>query len=170
MFKMESHERSWAIHLIDLDRIFVYSSFSFLNILSEHHNKECNSSLPKSASGHGTTIPQCRASGIKTCCCYGGASKGPQAIALRDGVHGVIGYLAYPGNANWFVTAGAPDKLIYRRHLWNWSIERRIGQFLEVSCFKQIPLLIGLFHAQLMSPADRWWRIHPPTTVTLSWL
>lgn len=32
-----------------------------------------------------------RASGIKTCCCYGGASKGPQAMALRDGVHGVIG-------------------------------------------------------------------------------
>ena len=34
-----------------------------------------------------------RASGIKTCCCYGGASKGPQAMHLRDGVHGVIGGL-----------------------------------------------------------------------------
>lgn len=76
---------------------------SCLLVLSRHH-KERISSLPKSA-GRG------RASGIKTCCCYGGASKGPQAIALRDGVHGVIGYLAHPGNANWFVTAGAPDKL-----------------------------------------------------------
>lgn len=41
-----------------------------------------------------------RASGIKTCCCYGGASKGPQAIALRDGVHGVIGT---PGRINDFL-------------------------------------------------------------------
>lgn len=41
-----------------------------------------------------------RASGIKTCCCYGGASKGPQAMHLRDGVHGVIGT---PGRINDFL-------------------------------------------------------------------
>ena len=41
-----------------------------------------------------------RASGIKTCCCYGGAPKGPQAMSLRDGVHGVIGT---PGRINDFL-------------------------------------------------------------------
>lgn len=41
-----------------------------------------------------------RASGIRTCCCYGGAPKGPQAMSLRDGVHGVIGT---PGRINDFL-------------------------------------------------------------------
>lgn len=41
-----------------------------------------------------------RSSGLKTCCCYGGAPKGPQAGALRDGVHGVIGT---PGRINDFL-------------------------------------------------------------------
>ncbi|CAE8626000.1 unnamed protein product [Polarella glacialis] len=41
-----------------------------------------------------------RASGIKTTCCYGGAPKGPQASAMRNGVHGVIGT---PGRLNDFL-------------------------------------------------------------------
>jgi len=41
-----------------------------------------------------------RSSGLRTTCCYGGAPKGPQAGALRDGVHGVIGT---PGRINDFL-------------------------------------------------------------------
>jgi ATP-dependent RNA helicase DDX5/DBP2 len=45
----------------------------------------------------------CRNSGIKTTCCYGGAPKPPQAQAIREGLHGIIGT---PGRLNDFLEAG----------------------------------------------------------------
>merc|ERR1719215_1500741 len=43
---------------------------------------------------------------VKTICCYGGAPKGPQADAIRRGVHGVVGT---PGRINDFIEGNQLD-------------------------------------------------------------